>query len=62
MKRSSVRLSVRLPVPSIDGEFAAERPVSRYRSIASGAGAAYQLQVRCAAGAGAQQQIRAVSC
>jgi len=51
---------------AVAGGFAAERPVGkRYRSTATGTGAAYQLQARSAATApqhGAQQQMRSVSC
>jgi len=48
---------------AFDGFFFAEHLAGRgCQSISSGAGAAYQLQARRAAGVGAQQQTRAVSC
>ena len=58
MYRSGVRPSVRLfacrsTAAAAAGGFAAERPAGRrYRSIAAGAGAAYQLHARSAANAG----------
>jgi len=65
------RWSVRLPVhqstaAAVAGGFAAEHPASRrYRSIAVGASAEYQLQARSAVTAvqhGAQQQMWAALC
>jgi len=62
MKWSSVRLSIRLCPVDLQQQRRSGFAGSRYRSTASGAGAAYQLQARRAAGAGAQRQIGAVSC